>query len=240
MDRLRVEESLAHREIPCEWSREQAVKRRRLLGRQAVDGYKIEEPLLEPRHRAELRLAHSGRARDDGLEHRLDVGRRARDHAQDFARRGSLGQRLVTLGSALFELLFERGNGSPEIAQRVIEHCHSVALSIFVTARCGGTTRSVSEAHYYRRYAFALRATSKSPPTQTPEAELLSRRSRGASASQKAKLRGKIVRRLLELCFTVLRWDGENVSLSGPLLVCLGWCEGNSRFGRFNSRFGRH
>jgi len=75
MHRLRVGKGPAHHEIPRGCSREQAVKGRRLLRRHAVDCDQVKEPAIGPRHRAELRLAHSGGASDDTLEYRLEIGR---------------------------------------------------------------------------------------------------------------------------------------------------------------------
>ncbi len=90
----------------------------------------MEQPVFEPCHRAEFRLAQGRRARDDGLEYRLDVVWRARDHAQDLAGRGLLRQRLVALGRALVELAPERGNSLSQIGRRVVERCHAVASPI--------------------------------------------------------------------------------------------------------------
>ena len=87
----------------------------------------VEQPVFEPGYRAELGVAERGRARDDGLEDRLDVGRRARDHAQDLAGRRLLGQGFVAFGSALVEFSLERGHGLPQIGRRLVEHCHSLA-----------------------------------------------------------------------------------------------------------------
>src|SRR5437588_10877014 len=94
----------------------------------------MQQPVVELCHRAELGFAKARRVRDYGLEHRLDVGWRARDHAQDFARRGLLGQGLVTLRSALVELSPERGNFLSRIGRRVVEFCHAVA-SLSASAR---------------------------------------------------------------------------------------------------------
>jgi hypothetical protein len=44
-------------------------------------------PIVESEHPAERRVAQSNRAGDDRVEDRLDVGRRAADHPQDFGRR---------------------------------------------------------------------------------------------------------------------------------------------------------
>jgi len=92
-----------------------------------VKSGKVEKPVVEPGDRTELRLADFGRAPDDGVEHRLDVCWRPRDHAQDLARGDLLGQSFVALGGTLVEFPPERGNGLPQIGPRVVEHCHSVA-----------------------------------------------------------------------------------------------------------------
>jgi hypothetical protein len=93
-----------------------------------MDGNESEQLPVESGHRAELGSAHSGRTRNDGLEDRLNVCRRARDHVQDLACRSLPRERFIALGSALFELAFQRGNGLPETAKRVVEHCHFVSL----------------------------------------------------------------------------------------------------------------
>ena len=66
-----------------------------------------------------MRNIATGCARHDGLEHRLGVGRRARDDAQDFPGRGLLGQGLVAFGGALVEFAPERATA----------RCRSVAAS---------------------------------------------------------------------------------------------------------------
>ena len=106
MHRLRIDEGATHDEMPPGRSRKKAVKGRRFLRRHVVERDEVQEPVCEPRHRAELRFAHSSCTRDDGLEDRLNVCRRTRNHAQDLACRGLPRQRLVALGRALFELAF--------------------------------------------------------------------------------------------------------------------------------------
>jgi hypothetical protein len=68
--------------------------------------------------RAEIGLTQPGRVRQHGLEHRLQVARRARDHLQHFGRRGLLLQRvskeLSRLGEfsgSLVKLVLELGCG---------------------------------------------------------------------------------------------------------------------------------
>src|SRR5205823_2628259 len=94
LHRLTVEESTAHREVAEGWPREEAAHGVRFLGRHVVDGHQVKEAAIEPRYRAELRLAEPCRAGDDGVEHRLNVGRRPRDDTQDLARRRLLLERL--------------------------------------------------------------------------------------------------------------------------------------------------
>ena len=54
---------------------------------------------------AEAGIAETDRPLDDGVEHRLDVGRRLTDHAQNLARRRLLLQRLAYLGMGRRERL---------------------------------------------------------------------------------------------------------------------------------------
>ncbi len=69
----------------------------------------MEQPIVKPRDRAELRLAYPGRADDDRFEYRREVARRAVDDLQHLGRRGLPLQRLVTLGSALGKLSSQIG-----------------------------------------------------------------------------------------------------------------------------------
>jgi len=69
-------------------------------------GHEVKELAIELEDVAELRLAEPRRALRDCVEHGLDVGRRARDDAEDLAGRGLLLQRLR---QALFELATRRG-----------------------------------------------------------------------------------------------------------------------------------
>ena len=82
-----VDEGAANDEVAGRRAREQAPVRRRLGGRHVAHRDEVEEAVIDPRHRAELRVAQAGRARDDGLEHGLGIGRRARDDLEDLARR---------------------------------------------------------------------------------------------------------------------------------------------------------
>ena len=81
----------------------------------------MQQPVVEPRHRGELRAAQPRRAGDDGLENRLEVGRRARDCAQDLARRGVLLARLDEFGSARVELPPKLGVGPFELGHPVVD-----------------------------------------------------------------------------------------------------------------------
>ena len=117
-----VEKGAADDTIPGGRSREDAVNRRGLLRRQAVDRHKVQPPVLEPEHRAELGLAQLRRARDNGLEYRPDVARRAREHAQDLARGTLPGQGVGALDRSSLELLWKRGCGLLQINVRVVGH----------------------------------------------------------------------------------------------------------------------
>jgi hypothetical protein len=82
----------------------------------------MQQPVVEPRYRAELRLAELRGVCDDRVEHRLDIGGRARDHGQDLARGTLPGQGLVALGCPRVELLAELGYGLAEIDLGVVGH----------------------------------------------------------------------------------------------------------------------
>ena len=73
MHRPSVDEGAADDEPPVRRPREQALIRRGLRRRHVADRREMQQPILEPRHRAELCLAQSRRAADDGLEHGLGV-----------------------------------------------------------------------------------------------------------------------------------------------------------------------
>src|SRR4029077_17393311 len=131
----------------------------------------MEQPVFEPRHRAEFRLAQCGSAPHDGVEHRLDVRRRARDRVQDLSRCGLLRQGFVALGGAPVEFSLERGNDLPQLGRRVVEYRHSVALpnplvpfgiSQRSTVRLPGRPDAAPERHTYyaREYPSAARPAS--------------------------------------------------------------------------------
>jgi len=64
------------------------------VGDRAVVSDEAESIVVQPEDRGVRRLAQPSRALGHGVEHRLDVGRRAADDAQDLARRRLLLQRL--------------------------------------------------------------------------------------------------------------------------------------------------
>ena len=73
--------------------------------RVAVGDDECDQLAVEPEHDAPMSAPHSRAALlDDGVEDRLDVGRRAGDDAQDLARRRLLLQRLGEIAVALLEL----------------------------------------------------------------------------------------------------------------------------------------
>ena len=75
------------------------------LGGEAVVGHEVEQRPVEPEEVAELGLAELRRAPGDRVEDRLDVGRRARDDAQDLAGRGLLLEGLGEIAVPSLELL---------------------------------------------------------------------------------------------------------------------------------------
>ena len=75
-----------------------------LLAAGAVDRPLVEHLAVEAQQRARERLAQADRALHDGVEDRLHVGGRARDHAEDLAGRGLLLQRLGQVAVAPVEL----------------------------------------------------------------------------------------------------------------------------------------
>ena len=79
-----------------------AVDRQRIdvaheVGRRALRRQQAQRVAVGQVHRRHRRVAQPGRALGDRLEHRLHVGRRARDHAQDFADRRLLFERFLGL-----------------------------------------------------------------------------------------------------------------------------------------------
>jgi len=122
MHRTSIEKSAAHHEALDGGPGEQSVKRRHLVRRHVVDRDQMQQPVVEPRYRAELRLAELRGVCDDRVEHRLDIGGRARDHGQDLARGTLPGQGLVALGCPRVELLAELGYGLAEIDLGVVGH----------------------------------------------------------------------------------------------------------------------
>ena len=69
----------------------------------------VETGAFQPFDHGIAGLAQPHRALSDGVEHALEVGRRGRDHAQDFGRGGLLLQRLAQLAVAPFQLVEQPG-----------------------------------------------------------------------------------------------------------------------------------
>src|SRR5215471_13311679 len=67
------------------------------LGRESVMGHEVEQLSIEPKEVAELGRAESARARDDRIEDRLNVRRRARDDLQYLASRRLPVERVLRL-----------------------------------------------------------------------------------------------------------------------------------------------
>src|SRR5262245_53982123 len=74
------------------------------LGRLPVVGREVEQSAIEAKDRRELSIAEPCRAPYDCIEHWLDVGRRARDGAQDLAGRRLLLQGFRQVGVLLLQL----------------------------------------------------------------------------------------------------------------------------------------
>ena len=87
MHRPPLEKGPAHDEASIRRSRVLRVIGVRLLLRHVGQCRHMKLPIVESEHPAERRVAQSNRAGDDRVEDRLDVGRRAADHPQDFGRR---------------------------------------------------------------------------------------------------------------------------------------------------------
>ncbi len=68
------QEGPAHDDAPIRRPWEHAFKSAHLLGRQVFERFQMKLSRLQSRHRAEFRIAKSGRAVDDGLECRPDIG----------------------------------------------------------------------------------------------------------------------------------------------------------------------
>jgi hypothetical protein len=58
-------------------------------------GDQIERFAVEAQHRAKTAVAQPVGGLDNGVEHGLDIARRARDHPQDLGRRGLPLERLL-------------------------------------------------------------------------------------------------------------------------------------------------
>ena len=132
MRRPGVDKSASHGKIGQWRPWEQGMKCGRLLRRHAVHRDEVEQPVLKPRDSAELGGADLGRAPDDDLEHRLHIGGRTRDDAEDRARRGlaragrvALGFQGCQLASKFIEPPFERRDGVGRAELRVSRHLAS-------------------------------------------------------------------------------------------------------------------
>ncbi len=74
---MTVHECPAHDEVARGGTREQTVKGVRLLCREIAEGHQVQQPVVEARDRAKVRLAQLGRLPYHGIEYRLHLGRRA-------------------------------------------------------------------------------------------------------------------------------------------------------------------
>ena len=92
MNRLPVQHGAARQRVAVDRQRVDVAHRvrRRPLRRQQAEHVAVGQV-----HRRDRRVAQAGGALRDRLEHRLHVGRRARDHAQDFADRRLLLERFL-------------------------------------------------------------------------------------------------------------------------------------------------
>ena len=115
MRRPPVNKGSAHDKAPPGWPGKQAMECCCLLRRHVVDRFEMEQPFVESRHRAELRLTQFGRIPHDRVEHRPDVGRGARDDVQDLGGCCLLGHGAVTLRRALPQLFLKLSDGTPRI-----------------------------------------------------------------------------------------------------------------------------
>src|SRR5215471_10447574 len=87
MHRPAFEEGSPRDGVPLRESRPHPVERLGLLWREPVERRDLEQLPVEPKHRAERSIAEPRRACHYGVEHWLDVGRRATDDAENLARR---------------------------------------------------------------------------------------------------------------------------------------------------------
>jgi hypothetical protein len=95
---LPVQHCAPHRGVAGRRARERASQRGDSCGIHPFHGSDGHLAVRKERDEAQCGLAQARRAGDDCVEHGLNIGRRARDHAQDFARGGLLIERLGDLG----------------------------------------------------------------------------------------------------------------------------------------------
>src|SRR5438552_19151978 len=93
MHRPPVEKGAAHDEVSMRRSWVLRVIGVRLLLRYMGQCRNMKLSIVESEHPTERRVTQLDRVRDDGLEHRLHIGWRAADNAQDLARRRQLALR---------------------------------------------------------------------------------------------------------------------------------------------------
>src|SRR5215470_882779 len=98
MHRPAFEEGSPRDGVPLRESRPHPVERLGLLWREPVERRDLEQLPVEPKHRAKRSIAEPRRACHYGVEHWLDVGRRATDDAENLARRRLALERLLRLG----------------------------------------------------------------------------------------------------------------------------------------------
>ncbi len=93
------------------------------FGGDPVDRGQRDHLAVEPRNDGDARVAQLARALREQIEHRLHIGRRAADHAQDLAHRGLLRERLLRLIARLPQ--FDLSQLAPrDVAQRADELRH--------------------------------------------------------------------------------------------------------------------
>src|SRR6516164_7785646 len=106
-----VQYRTADSRVLARWPRKYPPKGLQPLSAQTMTASKVQEIAVEPHHEGELAIAQPHCALGNRVEHRLDVGRRARDDAQDLGGGGLLLQhfskvlsRFGEFASAYFEL----------------------------------------------------------------------------------------------------------------------------------------
>ena len=125
MDRRAVDRGAADdvRPLELEWTpqfgRILVFCSRRLPDR--IDRTGSERVVLDQHDPRERGIAQVRGALGDGAHHRLDVGRRAGDHAQDLADGGLLLERVLELAGALLDLALEAGIRFPQLCRHPVE-----------------------------------------------------------------------------------------------------------------------